>query len=474
MTESTIGARVAGALRAVAVLALSGLAPVPTPGGDAAASGGGPGWPQYRGPDRSGVSAEVDLLSAFPAGGPPALWRVPLGAGYSGVAAVGDRLYTLEQEGDAQYLACFAREDGRRLWRYRLGDAYRSPYGDGPRSTPVVAGGTVYAVDARGRLAAVRADRGDPLWTRDLVALGARIPDSGYASTPIVVGGRLLVEIGGERAAFVALDVRDGTPLWSSGSDVAAYSSPIEATLGGVRQVVFFSGGGLHALSPEDGTELWRYPWKSLCPATGVPLNSASPVHVPPDGIVVASGYGEERGAARLRIRRAEGGRFDVETVWRRPVLDSRINSPILLDGRLYGFHGGLLQAVDAATGEEIWRARGYGRGSLLAADGRLFVLGEQGQLGLLRPEGDAPRTLGEAAVLDGRTWTAPALADGRLYLRGPAELVALDVRRDRSGAPNTQLLDEEPGGSPWGTSAGIAGPDGRRSETGGSPSPPR
>ncbi len=391
-----------------------------------------PGWSQFRGPHRDGVSAETGLLDRWPDHGPQILWRIPAGAGYSGVAVVGDAAFTLWQEGDRQLLIALDAATGEERWRQSLGPAYTSPYGDGPRATPVVHGTTVFAVDPLGHLHAVNASDGKRLWEREFQSLGGRVPSSGYSSTPIVEQDRLIAELGGEGRAFVAFDTTSGEPVWHAGSDVAGYSSPIAMTVAGVRQVVFFGASGLFAVAPQDGRVLWSFPWKSRCPATGVPLNAASPIHIPPDRVLISSAYGPDEGAAVLRVV-GEEGRFAVEQVWRSRVLHTQINSAIYVDGALYGFDRGTLKSIDAATGEERWRARGFQRGSLIAADGKLIVLGEQGKLALVAATPEQYRELTSAQVLAGRSWTSPSLADGRLYLRNDSTLVCLDLTGKRT-----------------------------------------
>ncbi len=398
------------------------------------ASGSGGGWPQFRGPERDGVSREQGLLDALPPEGPTVLWRASPGSGYSGVAVVGDAAYTMGQTDDGQFLFAFDVASGEERWRYRLAAPYRSSYGDGPRSTPLVDGETVFAIDAHGGLHAVSRSEGRRIWSHALPGFGARIPASGYSSTPLVVGSRLLVESGGADGAYLAFRKEDGERLWSSGSDDAAYASPVELTVDGVRQVVFFSAAGLQAVDPSAGELLWHYPLQSLCPATGVPLNTATPIRAAPDRLLVASGYGEDRGATMLRVRRARDA-YSVETVWKRLVLDSRVNSAVFLDGRLFGVHGDRLQAIDASTGRELWSAPGFRHASLIAADGKLIVLGERGRLHLIEASASEFRELGSSQLLEGRSWTSPSLADGRLYLRNGKELLCLDWGADAGEA---------------------------------------
>ncbi len=394
------------------------------PGG-AAISGA---WPGFRGANQDGISPETGLLEAWPAGGPKVLWRLPAGSGFSGVSIEADRAFTLWQEGDEQRLVALDVGHGTVLWQRRLGPAFTSEYGDGPRATPVLDEGRVFAVDAHGRLVAVRAEDGEEIWSHDLArAFGARVPSIGYASTPLVEGDHLVVEVGAADGAFMAFDKRTGEVAWKSQSDEPAYVSPIALTSRDRRQVVFFSASGLYALAPGDGQLIWHEPWKAPCPATGIPLNAASPVFIPPDRVFVASAWGDNKGGAVLRmIERGED--LAVEKLWHAPLIDGEINTPVFVDDHLYGFKGGILVAVEAATGELKWSARGYGRGSLIAADGKLIVLGEQGNLALVEASPSDYRELGTAQILSGRSWTAPSLADGRLFVRNGEEIVSLDL----------------------------------------------
>lgn len=385
-------------------------------------------WPGFRGPSRDGISPETGLLEAWAEGGPKVLWRVAGGVGFSGVAVESGRAFTLWQEGGEQRLVALDVADGKELWTYTLGPAYFSTYGDGPRATPVIDEGRVFAIDAHGHLAAVRADDGARIWSLDLArAFGARIPPIGYASTPLVEGDHLLVEVGAADGAFMAFDKSTGEPVWSSQSDEPAYVSPIALTSRDQRQVVFFSARGLWALDPGDGRLLWHHAWPAPCPATGIPLNAASPVFVPPDRVFVAKAWGDEKGGALLRMVERED-QLAVERIWHAPLIDGEISTAILVGDHLYGFKGGILVAVDAATGEPGWSARGYGRGSLIGADGKLIVLGEDGLLGLVEASPDEYRELARARILSSRSWTPPALAGGRLFVRNAEEVVSVDL----------------------------------------------
>lgn len=392
------------------------------------------GWLDFRGANRDGVSGETGLVQAWPDDGPKVLWRVAAGAGYSGVSIEGDRAFTLWQEGGEQHLVALDARDGKLLWRHTLGPAFSSQYGDGPRATPVLDKGRVFAIDAHGRLAAFRAADGQEIWAHDVKkTFGARIPSIGYASTPLVEGRHLLVEVGAPDGAFIAFDKATGEVAWNSQSDEPAYVSPIALTSRSRRQVVFFSASGLFALTPGDGRLLWHHPWTAPCPATGIPLNAASPVFIPPDRVFVSSAWGDNKGGAVLKMVERDG-ELTVARLWHAPLIDGEINTAVLVDDSLYGFKGSILVAVDAETGDLKWSARGYGRVSLIAADGKLIVLGEQGELALIEATPHEYRELARAQLLTGRSWTSPSLAGGRLFVRNGEEVVSVDLTARSAG----------------------------------------
>ncbi len=413
-------------LTALAALLITTSAGASTAGTDAA---GEHRWPGFRGALRDGVSAETGIVDSWPEDGPRILWRRGVGAGFSGIAVDGARAFTLEQQAGVQRLVALDAKSGATLWTTTTGPGFTSGYGDGPRATPVAEGGRVYVVDANARLGAMDVETGKVIWGYDLPeSFAARVPANGYSSTPVIEGGHLIVEVGAESGAFMAFDKATGERVWSSQSDHAAYVAPIVVEAHGRRQAVFFSAGGLHALDPADGSLLWHAPWKAPCPATGIPLNAASPVFLPPDRIFASAAWGERKGGAVLRIAEGEKG-LEVEEVWHdATTIDGEIGTAVFLGEHLYGFKGSIFLAVDAATGETAWSARGFGRGSLIAADGKLIVLGERGNLALVEATPEEYRQLAATQLLDGRSWTSPSLAGGRLFARNESEMVAVDL----------------------------------------------
>lgn len=381
-------------------------------------------WPQWRGANRDGISAETGLRFAWPDGRPPTLWTRAIGEGFSGVSVVGERVYTMAGDGDDELIVCLDGPTGEDIWRERIDSKFTEGHGHGPRSTPTVHNGVVYALSAWGRLRAADARYGDTLWEIDLRAeydgrSEASEPWRGYATSPLVEGDSLVVEVGGTAGRSVmAFALEDGTPRWSALSDAPAYSSPVGITVDGERQIVLLNGVAAVGLTA-DGAEAWRYPW-----VTSYDQNVATPVFVAPNRVFISEGY-DGKGAVLLELTEA-----GASEKWRSEVMRNDFGTCVLVNGFLYGFDGTSLKCVDAASGDERWVKRGYGRGTLIAADGHLLVLVERGQLAIARSDpAEYLETTFVKQVIAGKCWTAPSLSDGRLYLRDEKTLVVLDLR---------------------------------------------
>jgi outer membrane protein assembly factor BamB len=389
-------------------------------------------WPQFRGPNRDGISLETGLLASWPGGGPRVFWKIPLGEGFSQVAAVQDRLYVLYGQGDDEVAAALDARTGKQVWRVRFDRKYTSGQGDGPRSTPTVDGGLVYVLSGSGRLAALKTANGQTVWQHDLVGeYGAGVPDWGVSTSPLIEENLLIVNVGGsDKRSVMAFDKTNGKPVWNNLGDGAGYSAPIAITVRGVRQIIVFTAGGIASLAPKDGRLFWRIPWE-----TSYDVNAATPIFFPPDRLFVSSGY--DTGAGLFQIKVAEN-RVTAAEIWKNRGMKNQFSSSILHDGTLYGFDNGTLKAIDAATGGERWKARGFGYGSLILAGGNLIVLSDKGTLALLEATPREYNQLGAIRVLEGKCWTAPTLANGRLYLRNEEHLIALDWNAPKTAPART------------------------------------
>ncbi len=382
----------------------------------------GAGWPQWLGPDRNGISPETGLFGDEPSF--EESWRIQGGKGFSGLSIVGNRIYTMYIHSGDEYAVCLDASNGQVLWRTRTdGMLMERQGGDGPRATPTVDDGMVYVSSAYGKLYALDSQTGAQQWSHDLVSeFGSKKARWGFCPSPLVAGDLVLIEAGGRGGhSLIAFDKKSGDVAWKTGSDKLGYSSPITTTIGQTRQAVFFTGNGLISVAPQHGQVLWKHPW-----TTRHEVNAATPVFIPPNRFFISSGYGT--GASVVEVS-ATDGRYAVAEVWRNKEMENHFATSIYYEGHLYGFDGSILKCLDAETGAEKWKARGYGKGTLLAADDHLVILGERGNLGLAEatPAGFVEKA--NTQILHSKCWTAPSLADGRLYLRDDKEIVCLTIQ---------------------------------------------
>jgi outer membrane protein assembly factor BamB len=382
----------------------------------------GDDWPQWRGPKEDGISRETGLLSEWPEKGPAELWRVPLGSGFSAVSVVGDRAFTLFGSDQGEFAAAFNVADGKPLWKTPLGGLLKNAsYGDGPRATPTVDVGRVYAMSGMGMLMCIDAATGKRLWAADLLELrGGKPPEYGFAASPIIVGEKVIAVTGaGAGKSLVAYDKVSGKILWTSLDDRIGYSTPLEVTIDGVSQLIVLMGEALVSVSPADGKEYWRQPWK-----TELDANVATPI-VSGNRLFISTGY--STGCALFELA-VNGGRPAAKKLWANKEMKNYFSTSVLVDGYLYGFNNNKLTCLDFRSGKTKWKTGGFNRGSLIAADGKLIVYGEQGLLALAEVSPDSYKELARFKFCDEQTWTVPTLSGGRLFLRNEKELACLKV----------------------------------------------
>ncbi len=383
-----------------------------------------PDWPQWRGPQRDGISPETGLLKSWPAGGPRLVWKIQgLGEGYSSVSVARGQIFTQGQRGDQQFVLSFDAATGKKLWEAPNGRAFREQRGHGPRGVPTVDGERVYALAADGSLACLHAATGKVIWGINIVErFRGAVPNWGISESPLVDGERLIVMPGGSAASVVALDKNTGKPLWQSQSDEAGYSSAIAFDLGGLRQIAAFSGGAAMGLAAHDGKLLWRYPKVSNRVA-----NIATPIfhngHV-----FVSSDYGT--GCALLRLV-ADGGGVKASEVYFSREMKNHYSTSVLVGDYIYGFSSAILTAMKFNTGEVVWRDRSVGKGSVIYADGHLYCRGEDGVIGLVEATPTAYKEKSRFEIPRGQypTWAPLAIADGRLFVREQDVLYCYDIK---------------------------------------------
>jgi outer membrane protein assembly factor BamB len=388
----------------------------------------GEDWPNFRGPDHNGISKETDWLMAWPQEGPKRLWQTSVGTGFSSMAAAAGRVYTMGNVDNRDTVYCFDANSGKQLWRHSYDEPLAPKYYEGGTSgTPSVDEGLVYTSSKQGQLFCLQTADGKVVWQKHLAKeLGLTedkdwIPDWGFAGSVLVMGDRLILNMG---ATGTALDKKTGKTLWSSGKDAAGYSTPVPFQVGAETYVAFFTRAHLVAATVGQGKELWRYPWK-----TKYDVNAANPL-VFGDKIFLSAGY--DHGCALLKFTGSI-----ISKIWENKNLRNMLNSSVMLGDYIYGIDGdggdrnASLRCLDVATGSVRWKEPSVRAGSLIAADGKLIVLSEQGELIIAQATAETFRPLARAKVLGGKCWTSPVLANGRIYCRNAkGDLVCVDVRR--------------------------------------------
>lgn len=426
-------------------------------------------WPRFLGPTGDQKSAETGLVESIPPHGLPIIFDREIGTGYSAPSVIGNQLVLYHRQGNQEVVEALNSETAAALWRYAHRTTYQDPYGynNGPRCTPLLTTNRIYTFGAEGLLSCLDLSNGTLIWQRD-TREDAEVPEAffGVGSTPLLEGGRLIVQVGGQpNAGVIAYDPATGKPIWSSVGETnwqgqpmlgwpgerkvewrrwdkqASYSSPVAATLNGKRVVYCLMRQGLVALDPIDGHVLFSRWFRARVDES---VNAANPV-VSGAEVFISSAY-YRSGSVLLR---SKTGQFQPEEVWAGLGMEAHWSTPILVDGHLYGFSGrnepdARLRCVNWTTGEvkwdrdEHWEKHGpsqpnvFGRGSFILADGRLYALGEGGLVGIFRPTPDRCDEISRWQVpsLHFPCWAGPVLANGRLYLRSEDRLVCLDLRK--------------------------------------------
>lgn len=381
-------------------------------------------WPGFRGPLRNGAIPGLRIASDWTASPPAAVWRKPIGPGWSSFAVQGDLLYTQEQRGEQEIVSCYKVSTGEAVWRH--GDPvrfYESNGGAGPRATPTLSGGRLYSLGATGIVNALNARTGAVIWTRNVSAdTKVETPGWGFAASPLVTGDLVIVAASGALAAY---ERGTGTLRWMMASTGGGYSSPHLMTIDGVTQVVFLSAGGAVGVNPDDGTELWRRT-----------LDGSAIVQpaIMPDGSLLVSGNGMTGGNNMQRIApKQRDGKWMVEDRWTSNGLKPYFNDYVVHEGHAYGFDGNILASIDLSDGKRKWKGGRYGNGQmvLLPDQDLLLVLSEDGELVLVSATPDKFTEIAKVPALEGKTWNHPVVTGDLLLVRNGQEMAAfrLSVR---------------------------------------------
>ncbi len=397
-------------------------------------------WPQWRGPQRSGVSQETGLLKQWPKEGPKLLWQQKdVGDGYSTPAVAGSRLYLLGNRGlENEFVAALSVEDGKPLWSTRLGKVgnpdQRPPY-PMARSTPTVDGELLYALSSDGDLACMEAATGKVRWQKSVRAeFGGQPGTWAYAESPLIDGDVVVITPGGAQATLLALNKKTGEVIWKSavpGGDPAGYASAVVVEGGGRKQYVQFLGKGVVGVDAKTGQFLWRYDQTSKGPAN-------MPTPVTSDGFVYTSAGSVGGGLVNLK---AAGDGVAAEPVYLVRDLPNTNGGSVLLGDNLYGTTGKGLVAAEFKTGKVLWQAESIGAGSTFYADGHLYIHGHNGDVALVEATPETYREKGRFTPPDQpknrslpgeKAWSYPVVANGRLYVRDLGALWCYDVRAGR------------------------------------------
>ena len=387
----------------------------------------GSDWPQWRGPNRDGISKETGLLKQWPKEGPPLVWKTKgAGGGYSSFAIANGRLFTMGLRGEREFIIAFDVANGKEVWATPHGKAFHNDRGDGPRGTPTVDGERLYALGGSGDLSCLEASTGRIVWTMNVLQkFGGSNTNWGISESPLVIDEKVLVNAGGPGASIVALNKKDGALIWKSQSDEPGYSSAISVEAGGIKQVVFFTSSRVVGLDLSNGRLLWEYPRPSNDTA-----NVATPV-ARGNRVFISSDYGTGGGLVEIK---ANGKDVTAREVYFTKEMRNHHSSSVLVGDYLYGFSSSILTAMRFDTGEIVWRDRSVGKGSLIYADGNLYCLSENGVVGLVEATPAAYREKGRFQIPQESlpTWTHPVVAGGRLYLRDQDTIYAFDIREKK------------------------------------------
>jgi outer membrane protein assembly factor BamB len=378
----------------------------------------GVAWPGFRGPRRDGVVVGVRIATDWSSSPPEELWRRPVGPGWSSFAVRGGLLYTQEQRGEEETVVCHDARSGEPVWQHRDPVRFSETMGGpGPRATPAVAGGTVYALGATGILNALDAADGSVKWSRDVAAdAGVEPPYWGFSGSPLVVDDLVVVAASGR---LVAYERASGEQRWSGPSGDESYSSPHLLTLHDVPQVVQLNGAGVISLSPADGTLLWEHAWMGSAIVQPAGLADG-------DVLIGALGVTSGIGVRRLGLTHGADG-WVAEERWTSIGLKPYYNDFVVHDGHAYGFDGGILSCIGLDDGGRRWKGGRYGHGQLvvLADQGILLVVSEKGELALVEAAPGKFTELARFKAIEGKTWNHPVLVDDLLLVRNGREMAA-------------------------------------------------
>jgi len=386
-------------------------------------------WPQFRGPNMDSHTSEAGLLFEWPADGLKKLWSTPVGDGGGGIHAgpviVGGKVYTPGKVGTKDVIYCINAADGKELWHFDYEAPGQANWGMGMRATPTVANGKVYTLSRYGQVYCIDAEKGTEVWHKDQMKdYAGNQPGFGLAAAPLVFDNMVVIEPGGKGASLVALEAATGKEIWKAGDDASAYATPTLATIQGVKQIVSFPASGLVARDPKDGKELWRFDYvdkqKKNC---AMPLVVDDQVFVPNNTL----------GWVAVGIKK-DGDKWSVTKLWAKPTEHVHFSPAVLGDGCAF-FHngGGSIKCIDLKDGSVKWELpkMGQQQAMLLRMDDKhLLALLDTGEVVLMEATKDAGKQIARFQAVGGTSFSQPAIADGKLFVRDYKTIACFEIKK--------------------------------------------
>ncbi|MHC5109469.1 MAG: outer membrane protein assembly factor BamB family protein [Planctomycetota bacterium] len=381
-------------------------------------------WPGFRGSQVDGISSEKSDFDRPGGISLNAAWKIPIGSGYAGVAVSGQTVVTMFADGESDVIAAYDTESGKERWRATLGKTYTGHDGShtGPISTPLIAQGNVYALDAWGRLLALALDTGKEVWSFDLAQKhGAKKPHYGFTTSPIMMDGVLIVQGAVDGKAVVALNPSSGEVLWSLGDDTVTYQTPIPYEMNGKRQLLAAGQKKLFGVDVSTGSLLWDYDHGGTG-ARGV--SSLTPVPSGDGKLFLAL---HDESSAMVQLNPSDDG-VEVSPVWDGRTIRNSYNVPVYHNGHVYAYSSRFLTCVNAKDGKPAWRSRQPGDGFLIMVDGHLVIATKAGGVHVAKVSGEGYEEKAGIPIFDELAWSAPAYANGSIYARSLSELARIDI----------------------------------------------
>ena len=378
-------------------------------------------WPQFRGPNRDGISSEEGLLKSWPSGGPKKLWSFEIGQGYSSVAIADGKVYATGYVGKDLVMTALTTS-GKKLWQEKI-DAAAGGSNGGARGTPTLDGDKVYLLSGRGKLVCLKTADGKEVWSKNILSEYGAPNITWKLSESVLIDGDKVICAPGGKAALVALNKNTGKEVWASPAmdPKTSYASAMLIDYGGLKQVVTFSQKHVFGVNADNGKLLWKE-----AKQTSYDVNATSVVFT--KGVMfVTSGYGAGGAVYKMKV---SGGKVSMKKLHTVPAPDDKFGGVVLVGTRVYGTGDkkGGLTAVDLASGKAVYTTKNVGKSSVISADGRLYCQGHDGKMQLVNPE-DGSVISSFMIKRKDKMWAHPAISDGKLYIHHDDKLSVYKIK---------------------------------------------